>query len=66
MKIREALWLADADGTNAVSLLDDGYYNLQPDWSPDSSKIVYASNKSGNMDIWVIDIKNQKNKAING
>ncbi len=28
-----------------------------PSWSPDGTKIVFCSDRSGNGDIWVIDFK---------
>lgn len=30
-------------------------YDLEPAWSPDGTKIVFASNRTGNWDIWIAD-----------
>ena len=43
-----------AGGT--VTVLTSGTArNVQPAWSPDGSKIAFASNRSGSFDIWTID-----------
>jgi len=44
------IWRADPDGS--ISILGRG---LAPCWSPDGTKIAYASNEAGNWDIYVID-----------
>jgi TolB protein len=54
-KIVEELWLVDSDGTNARPLVVNGFFNLQPDWSPDGEWIAFASNQTGSMNIWMVD-----------
>lgn len=36
-------------------LVANGAANMAPEWSPDGSKIVYLSTKTGNQDVWVVD-----------
>jgi TolB protein len=54
-KVIEELWLVNSDGKNPRPLVSNNFSNIQPDWSPDGEKIASASDKSGNMDIWVVD-----------
>ena len=50
------IWLADADGSNAVKLRDDPTVDdSQPDWSPDGSKIVFTVAPGVNGSIHVIN-----------
>ena len=34
-------------------LISDGFDNIHPSWSPDGRVLAFASNKSGNFDIWL-------------
>lgn len=56
------IWMMDADGSNArrltvTSLAPGGPAagSVHPTWSADGSKIVYASARSGHIQIWVMD-----------
>jgi len=50
----------DADGKNRNALISGQAINLAPDWSPDGKFIVFQSNRSGNFDIWIMDIATKK------
>jgi dipeptidyl aminopeptidase/acylaminoacyl peptidase len=57
-KTSSSLWLAPADGkgeprrlTNAVGKKDS-----HPRWSPDGKRILFTSNRSGDDQLWVIDV----------
>jgi len=39
----ESIGLADADGSNAVQLVQDAYINVFPEWTPDGTHLVYMS-----------------------
>ena len=39
----ESIWLADADGSNAVQLVQDARINVFPDWTPDGTNLVYRA-----------------------
>ncbi len=45
----------DADGSNQQNMTNDPAYDGWPVWSPDGSKIAFASNRRGNHRIYVMD-----------
>ncbi len=40
---REAIWVSDADGSNAAPLVQDSRHNFFPAWTPDGKDITYVS-----------------------
>ena len=50
------LWLREADGST-TRLTDDGWVEADPAWSPDGSKLVFASDRAGSMDLWLHDVE---------
>jgi TolB protein len=55
-RIIQELWLADINGNYARQLLMTNSHCMQPVWSPDGKKITFASDKSGNFDIWSLSL----------
>jgi Tol biopolymer transport system component len=51
-----ALWVMRI-GHAPTRLTDDGYFNSDPDWSPDSASLVYASDRSGTAALWRQEVK---------
>jgi Tol biopolymer transport system component len=51
-----ALWVMRI-GHAPTRLADDGYFNSDPDWSPDSASLVYASDRSGTAALWHQEVK---------
>lgn len=43
------------DGSNMIQLTDDPSEDVDPAWSPDGSRIAFASSRSGNRQIYVMD-----------
>lgn len=45
-------------GEKPVNLTNDRYMDIDPSWSPDGKKLVYSSDKGGNLQqLWVRDIE---------
>ncbi len=57
------IWIANIDGSNQRHLVDRG---LNPAWSPDGEYIAFASEVSGNWDIWTIRIDGTELRQITG
>ena len=50
---RALLWLYDVASKSVRRVTTEGF-DYHPRWSPDGKKIVFESNRNGNMDIWVL------------
>lgn len=57
-RIIQELWIASTKGNYARQVLMTNSHCLQPVWSSDSKKIAFASDKSGNFDIWLLSLDN--------
>jgi tricorn protease len=51
---RGDLWKVPAAGGQAIQLTVHGAYDYTPVWSPDGSKIAFASDRYGNFDVYVM------------
>jgi serine/threonine-protein kinase len=40
---KEGIWVANADGSNPVQLVQDGRINIFPQWTPDNQHLIYLS-----------------------
>ncbi len=49
------VWKVAAAGGSAVRLTTQSSYECNPIWSPDGSKIAFASDRHGNFDVYVMD-----------
>jgi Tol biopolymer transport system component len=49
------IYTVRADGSDLVRLTKDASYNTDPAWSPDGHHIVFASNRDGVFQIWVMN-----------
>jgi Tol biopolymer transport system component len=47
------LWVMPAGGGDAFPISYGAFDNVNPRWSPDSSKIAFISNRSGNTSLWI-------------
>lgn len=62
-----ALWLADtADTRRPRKIVADGYFNSDPDFSPDGRSLLYASDRAGTADLWLQDLASGNNRRLSG
>ncbi len=62
-----ALWLANADGSGAPErIVADGYFNSDPDFSPDGRSLLYASDRAGTADLWLRDLSAGTDRRLSG
>lgn len=50
------LWAMAATGGPRVPITSDPDYDDGPSWSPDGRRIAFVSTRSGNFDIWTVDV----------
>lgn len=64
-KTTSNLWLAAADGrTSPRQLTTTDKKDRRPKWSPDGSKILFESNRSGESQLWMIDLAGGEARQI--
>lgn len=54
---RPNLYIKRVDGVAVTQLTSDPSADIQPVFSPDGTKVAFASNRMGNWDIWVISVE---------
>lgn len=60
----EEIFIVGAEGGESLPLTSNNVFDGYAAWSPDGSKIVYASNPNGNMDIYVMDADGNNATAL--
>lgn len=50
------LYQLDIGGGPAKPLIQDGFYKVDPAWSPDGKTLAYSTDKGGTLDIWLRDM----------
>jgi TolB protein len=61
---RHTLWVADADGENAITALVSGEPIISPSWSPNGSQLAYVSFESRKPEIWVHEVASGKRRLL--
>jgi len=51
------LFLVSTEGGSPIPLTRDEALDTDPHWGPDSRSIVFASDRSGTMDLWIKDVE---------
>ena len=58
------IFMADLDGKIVKQLTNAKGYDAEPTLSPDGKKMIYTSNKDGDIDLYIMDLKTGKEKRI--
>ena len=56
-RLIQELWIADPRGGWARQLLLTNSFCREPSWSLDGKKLAFSSDKSGNFDIWILNLE---------
>lgn len=54
--VQPDLYIKSVDGVAVTQLTSDPASDVQPTFSPDGTRVAFASNRSGNWDIWIIRV----------
>jgi Tol biopolymer transport system component len=57
------VWVMDASGGNPIQLTNQGE-NANPAWSPDGTRLAFASNRTGHLEIWVMEANGSNQKQL--
>ena len=57
------LWVLPAGG-QPVQVTNDAAMEIDPAWSPDSTRIAFASDRGGHMDLWVRDLRDNRDSQL--
>lgn len=57
------LWVMPIGGA-PEKITDDTYYESDPAWSADGSRLAYISDRAGTLDIWVRDMATGEERAV--
>jgi TolB protein len=49
------IWVVNADGTGLSNITDSVARDTYPAWSPEGTRIVFSSNRSGGRELWIMD-----------
>lgn len=55
-KRKASLWIMPAEGGNSILLIPDPGNQEAPSWSPDGKYIAFNSTRSGNGDVWMLEV----------
>ncbi|HTR49421.1 MAG TPA: hypothetical protein VMJ10_01865 [Kofleriaceae bacterium] len=50
------IWIMDANGGNRIQITNE-YKNIEPAWHPSGKRLVFTSTRSGNADIWMVELE---------
>jgi TolB protein len=54
-EMNSEVFLADADGSHPRNLTNHPAFDGWPDWSPDGTRIAFASNRNANYQVFVMN-----------
>src|SRR5439155_12600431 len=47
-----------------VQLTNDAAVEIDPAWSPDSSRVAFVSDRGGHMDVWAYDLRDNRRAQL--
>jgi WD40-like Beta Propeller Repeat len=50
------IYLIDAEGRNMHAVTSGNYENMVPDWSRDGTAVYFASNRTGSLQVWRLEL----------
>ncbi|GAB3873293.1 amidohydrolase family protein [Kibdelosporangium lantanae] len=59
-----AIHVVGPNGGRPTKVVDDGYFNSDPDFHPDGTKLLYTSDRLGTADLWVHDLRTGKDTVV--
>ena len=54
------IYVLAADGSIESVLVEGPVHDAQPSWTPDGSRVVFLSNRSGRMELWSVEVRDGK------
>ncbi len=61
---RRVLWTVASEGGEPVKVVDDGYLNWNPVWSPDGAYLYFGSDRNGGLNLWRLPIDERSGKVL--
>ena len=58
------IWMIDSEGRNFHAVVADQFQNSVPRWSRDGQSIYFTSNRSGDWQLWKIDLRSGQKTRI--
>lgn len=58
------LWILPKGSPTPALLTNDAYIDMDPAWSPDGKRIVYASDRNGGIDLWIRTLKTNTDSCL--
>ena len=66
MQTSSELFIMNADGTHLKRLTHNTIADIYPSWSPDGQSLAFGSRRSGNGEVYVIELASQTTKRLTG
>jgi Tol biopolymer transport system component len=58
------IWIVRADGSGARQLTAGSSHDVDPVWSPDGTRIAFASDRDGDFDVYVVDVEGGESEQV--
>ncbi|GAB3258570.1 amidohydrolase family protein [Larkinella harenae] len=58
------VWLLTLGNPAPKAMTNDAYLDMDPAWSPDGTKLAFISDRNGNMDLWIRDLKTGQDRQL--